>query len=254
MKKHIIFFAALAMAGALVLASCGHDETEDSVTVDLPDITVASDEQADETTVSAAETTTKSVTTSAKTTDGKTTTTATAVISGGGIVGGGNQREPSEDATEAPAFENPTEAPIPPTDPPVQNPVQTTPKPVSFSYNSLLSNASDTISALGAPNDTIFAAGCLSNGADQKIYKYNDIEISCYVLGGVEYIYDITITGGNYTTAEGIAVGSSRSAVESVYGAGDAAGNLIFYSSGDKELYIEYSGDTVVSIEYYTPV
>lgn len=248
MKKNIIFFTALTLAGALVLASCGQDETEDSVTIGLPEMTVASDEES-ATTTSSAETTAKSTaTTTTKTSEEGTTTTATAIIAGG-ITVGGNQGGASEDPTEAPTFENPTEAPIPTT-----APIQVAPKPVSFSYNTLLSNASSTISSLGAPNDTVYAQGCLSNGADQKIYYYNGVEISCYVLDGVEYIYDITITGGNYTTAEGIAVGSSRSAVEAVYGAGTAAGNLIFYNSGDKELYIEYSGDTVVSIEYYIPV
>lgn len=247
MKKNIIFFATLAMAGALVLSSCGKDEAEDSVSIDLPEMTVAADEES-VTTTAGTETTTKSATTATKNTEPKTTTTATAII-GGGIVVGGEPGGASQDPTEAPNFEQPTEAPIPTT-----APIQVTPKPVSFSYSSLLSNASNTVAALGAPNDTIYAQGCLSNGADQKIYKYNGIEISCYVMDGVEYIYDITITGGSYATAEGITVGSSRSAVESVYGAGEPAGNYVCYYSGDKELDIEYNGDTVVSIEYYTPV
>ena len=120
----------------------------------------------------------------------------------------------------------------------------------------MLSDAKDIISNLGTPVYEGGGAACLTNGHDDKIYQYDGLEIQCYVDGDKEYIFQINITGGDYQTDKGIKVGSSRADVESAYGTGTESGNMIIYSSGNNEMDIQYndSGDTVISIFFYTPV
>lgn len=127
---------------------------------------------------------------------------------------------------------------------------------VKFNIDFLLSDAKDIISNLGTPVYEGGGAACLTNGHDDKIYQYDGLEIQCYVDGDKEYIFQINITGGDYQTDKGIKVGSSRADVESAYGTGTESGNMIIYSSGNNEMDIQYndSGDTVISIFFYTPV
>lgn len=127
---------------------------------------------------------------------------------------------------------------------------------VKFNIDFLLSDAKDIISNLGTPVYEGGGAACLTNGHDDKIYQYDGLEIQCYVDGDKEYIFQINITGGDYQTDKGIKVGSSRTDVESAYGTGTESGNMIIYSSGNNEMDIQYndSGDTVISIFFYTPV
>lgn len=127
-------------------------------------------------------------------------------------------------------------------------------KEVKFNINHLLSNASDIVSNLGTPDYEGGGASCLTNGHDDKIYQYDGLEIQCYIDGDIEYIFQITITGGGYQTDKGIKVGSSRAEVEAAYGTGTESGNYMIYSYGDNEMDIQYDGDTVISIFFYTPV
>lgn len=127
---------------------------------------------------------------------------------------------------------------------------------VKFNMDYLLSDAKNIISNLGTPVYEGGGAACLTNGHDDKIYQYDGLEIQCYIDGDKEYIFQINITGGDYQTDKGIKVGSSRADVESAYGTGTESGNMIIYSSGNNEMDIQYndSGDTVISIFFYTPV
>ena len=72
--------------------------------------------------------------------------------------------------------------------------------------------------------------------------------------GDTPYIYEIDITNGDYSTSNGITVGNSRADAESAYGTGEEIGNYVIYYDGDKELDIEYDGDTVKSIIFYMAV
>lgn len=127
-------------------------------------------------------------------------------------------------------------------------------KEVKFNIDHLLSDAKGLISDLGTPVFEGGGAACLKNGYDSKIYQYDGLEIQCYVDGDKEYIFQINITGGDYQTDKGIKIGSTRADVEAAYGTGTESGNMIIYSSGNNEMDIQYNGDTVVSIFFYTPV
>ncbi len=127
-------------------------------------------------------------------------------------------------------------------------------KEVRFSMDNLLSDASGIISDLGNPDYSGQSDACTNNGNDVKIYQYSGLSIQCYIDGDREYIFQIEITEDKYQTDKGIKVGSTRSEVESAYGTGTESGNYIIYSSGNNEMDIQYNGDTVISILFYTPV
>lgn len=145
-------------------------------------------------------------------------------------------------------------------EPEITEPVTETPtepqatEPIKFKMEDLLSDASEIIANLGTPNYVGTSESCLSNGLDNKTYQYDGIEIQCYIDGDTEYIYMITILGGDYETDKGIKIGSSRTEVESLYGTGIDSGNMTIYTSGDSEMDIQYSNDIVTSIFFYTPV
>ncbi|MBP3309858.1 MAG: hypothetical protein J6L05_03495 [Ruminococcus sp.] len=245
MKEKITALLAAAAICTATAVSCG-DKVDDSVALDINSKTTSASEAAAETTSTeaASETTTKST----------ETTTVT-------------EEEPSATTTTAPEEDNPDETSGTTTAAPVTTePEQTTTEPVqqvqtgsfsssdlNFMGTSLLSDVSGLISALGEPVFTEAAPGCLSNGADQKIYRYNGLDIYCYIDGGSEIVYDITISGG-YSTPKGIYVGSSRAEVEAAYGKGNGGTNEVLYGSENHGLYIFYNGDTVSMIDYYSLV
>ncbi|MDE5583922.1 MAG: hypothetical protein K2J08_09480 [Ruminococcus sp.] len=148
--------------------------------------------------------------------------------------------------------ENTTE---PDTTEPVTEPQQNS---LQFSLDNLLSNASGIISSLGTPDYEGVSPACTSNGKDVKTYQYKGLEIQCYVDGGSEYIFSIEITENIHSTDKGITVGSSRAEVETAYGTGtESGGYTVYESTADnvtREIDIKYSGDTVVSVIFYTPV
>lgn len=128
------------------------------------------------------------------------------------------------------------------------------PKPqgIAFDISALGTDASPYIANLGTPIDVQTAQGCLSNGADQKIYTFDGVVLSCYIQNGAEYIYDITITSNKHTTSmNGLTVGSSRADFEAAYGKGEESGGYVIYGGGNSEMSVQYSGDTVASIEFY---
>ena len=242
MKKEIIAIAAIALISTMAAVSCGKDVEQDSVSVALPKVTVASGEQ----------TTTKGTGTGTATT---TKTTATAVVVSGTGTGSttstkadGEEKDTetttaTKDEDDTPVIE-PTEKP---TEAPTEAPAPAANSAYSFGYGDLLSTSA--ISALGTPNyksDPV--KGCIPNGAAQITYQYSGVDVISYVLDdGSEYIYDIVVKSSSYSTDNGITVGSSRSDVIAAYG-GDGS----FYSNGSKELTFSYSGDTVSSFEFYS--
>lgn len=270
---------ALLVATALFLAmsavSCGKDDsTESDVSISLSEQQTATKNTSAETTADKPETTatTDSAETTTATTDESGTTTGTdtttetsaevttdttSAETAGTAVPQAEATTPTEANEQQPENPAPTEAPPadtqpPETEPPTEAPTQS--EPVKFKMEDLLSDASGIIANLGTPSYSGGGAACLTNGHDDKIYQYDGLEIQCYIDGDVEYIFQINITGGDYQTDKGIKVGSTRAEVESAYGTGTESGNMIVYSSGNNEMDIQYNGDTVASIFFYTPV
>lgn len=249
MKNRFVIFAAALMLSASA-ASCGHEENNESSAPDLPILAVeateaeTTEEATEETTSAETEVTTEEATEATtekatKKTD-KTQTTKAAE----------NNDKNNDDNSSSEPEPDPEPTPDPVPDEPQQEPSHD----IKFGFDKLDSYAGDVISALGDPIDVTSAPACFANGADSKIYTYENIVIECYVLGGEEKICVITITGGDYSTYEGIRVGSSQSDVESAYGSGETAGEYVIYYDGDKELDVKYDNGSVCELMYYLSV
>lgn len=161
--------------------------------------------------------------------------------------GGGIANTPQE--VQQPDNNGGNTDPEPVTEPPQQQPVS-----IKFSMGNLLTDASGIISQLGTPDYVGQSPACTSNGNDVKKYEFTGLKIECYVDGGKEYIYSIELTDSTHSTDKNITVGSTRAEVEAVYGTGTESGQYTIYKSGDSEMDIQYSGDSVISIVFYTPV
>lgn len=113
-------------------------------------------------------------------------------------------------------------------------------------------DASGLIAALGSPNDVQEAPGCLSNGADQKVYCYSGITVYTYKENDRDIIYDIEINSAAYSTPKGLKVGMAESEIERIYGSNcTKSGNgYCYYSGSDVYMYISTSGGKVSAIEY----
>lgn len=262
MNSKITALLAAAALCAVTAVSCGKDETSSSnVVLDINNSTTSSSE-----TTTTAEKDEATTTTAVTTKDAKKTTTTTSgsknpATTTTSVADNNNNDEPDDNDNQGgdnQSYDDPQQ------DEPQNN--QPDPEPqqpqegsfsnsdLNFNGTALLGNADGLISSLGNPNDVVEAPGCLSNGADQKIYYYSGIDVSCYVMNGSETVYDITISGAGYSTPKGISVGSSRSDVEAVYGKGDGGSSTVIYGSADFGLYIFYNGDTVSMIDYYASV
>lgn len=240
MRNYKAIAAVMTAMFMMSAASCGKDETEDNPVLDLPKVTTTAEEESstEPTTV----TVTKAVTTSA---EEKSTEPATTDAPHDEPQNPDEQHSDDDHHQQQP--QQPQHDPEP--DVPSGNSAS-----VTFDYSALNSDPANFTSVLGTPNDVMTSPGCLANGADSKVYTYDGLTITSFVLNGGEYIYDITITGSGYSTSAGISVGSSRSDVENVYGAGQESGSYVIYQDGNNELDFEYSGDTVKSITFYMPV
>lgn len=224
-KRTIAAAAALICAASAV--SCGKkvEGGEGSVELSMSTTAPASTEAKKTTEAStekASEASSEKPTTSAEETTDAVTTTEAAITTA-----------PPETTAAAP-----TEAPKP--------------QGIAFDISVLGADAAPYIANLGAALDVQSAQGCLSNGADQKIYTFDGVVLSCYIQNGAEYIYDVTIKSNKYTTSmNGLTVGSSRADFEAAYGNGEESGGYVVYSSGNSEMSVKYSGDTVAIIEFY---
>jgi hypothetical protein len=253
----LLLSAVMCMAGAV---SCGKDEPtgESSANLKISSTTTAA---SGVTTSTETGTTTTDISGSTALTTGTDATTAAAAETTADTAqsdsapaaapapadNGGNNEAPA--AQEQPQQNNET-----PADNGNAN-TQPVAKEVKFSTDDLLKNAADIIAALGGSPVTSTAPACTTNGCDVKTYDYaGELKIQCYIDGGVEYFFDYDILGGNYATSKGIKVGSSRADVEAAYGAGEASGNMLIYSNGDKQLIFTMNGDTVSEIDFYVPV
>ena len=240
MKKEIIAIAAIAVISGMALASCGREVDQDSVSVALPKVTVASGEQTTTTTGSTT-TGTNTTTTTASGTGSTTTTTET-----------DEEDKDTETTTTATTKDDDDVPTIESTEKPTEAPAYVAGRTdLSFGYGKILAGASGVTSSLGTPNDTAEAKGCLAGGLDEKIYYYNGVTVYCYISGGAEYIYDIDVSGGDFSTDQGIRIGSSRSDVEAAYGDTAGAARSTYESNGNY-LEVRFNGDTVYAFEFYT--
>lgn len=253
MRNKFAIFAVIMAFSAFSAVSCGNEKlpSESSVTLDLPVVTTESAESETEpATESETEKTTTEKTTATSAISTESSTTVANEVTTEAVTEEVTEA-PSEEVTEPPADEvivtEPPETEPPATEPPVIQQVQ-------FSLDNLDNSAVDIVESLGDTLDVQNVTGCLSNGADQRIYIYDGLRISCYMNGDTPYIYEIDITNGDYSTSNGITVGNSRADAESAYGTGEEIGNYVIYYDGDKELDIEYDGDTVKSIIFYMAV
>lgn len=249
MKNKFAILAFIAVISAFSVVSCGNDAPdESSVTLDLPVVTTEAVETETNTEVNTTAKTTAKTTVISETTADTTEVTMAVVTE---VVTEETTEAPAEQVTEPPVIDEPAVTEPPATEPPATEPPV---EQVKFSMDNLKNSAVDIVASLGDALDIQNATGCLQNGADQRIYVYDGLSLSCYMDGDTPYIYQIMIKNSSYSTTAGITVGSSRSDVENAYGAGEESGNYVIYYDGDKELDIEYNGDTVTSIVFYTAV
>lgn len=227
------------------------------------------------TTVSGEETSSETTTSSAADSAETTTTTETSKTVYYGLKRPATEttapaatETPTEDNTPAPDDDSndnndddnnnnndtPTEEPQTTEEPTTEPPTENNTLDFKFTVDNLLNDASGLLSMLGTPDYSGVAEGCTTNGNDVKIYQFDGLELQCYIDGATEYIFSIEITGDQYETDKGIKTGASRSEVEAAYGTGETSGNMTVYYSGNNEMDIEYSGDTVTSIFFYAPV
>lgn len=261
-KKLAALIAIMAVMTASTV-SCGHDE-ENSVP-ELPSLSTNTEETTEEATEDETEKPTEAETekTTAEENSEATVTTAVEEETDAPEI---NEPDTEEETNEESDQHTDTEQPVDP-EPDPNSSVQENPTPepepepepepiggVTFGFDSLNSDASNIIAALGEPLDVQSAPACFSNGADSKIYNYDGLTIECYVLDDIENICTVTIIKEGYFTSEGICLGKTRADVEAAYGVGEEAGMYTIYYGNNGELDIRYSDDFVAEIVLYTEV
>lgn len=235
MKKEIIAIAAVAVISGMTLASCGREVEQDSVSVALPKVTVASGEQATTTT---GETTTGTKTTGTAVTGATTTTTAT------------DDDDDTETTTTAEKEDETDETPVvEPTEKATEAPAVQ--QIASFGTGNLDQSISTITDTLGNVIYTTADADCIPKGDGENklyIYEYSGIKFECYANNGSHCIYNIIITGSNYSTDTGIKVGDSKEAVISAYGEPRYDNGNMMYRNGSNVVYFVMNGDSVSEI------
>lgn len=239
MKKEIIAIAAIAVISGMALASCGREVQQDTVTVDLPKVTAASDEQ---TTTATGTTTTGTKTTTTTSSGSTTTTTSTAEEDEDtDTTTTATKEEKTEPTTAAEPAEKPTEAPA------AQKQIRT-----SFGTSDLNRDISDIKNCfVDPPFESTDGGACIPRGDETTAYlfDYSGISFTCYSNGGVRYVYSYTITNSNYSTDKGITVGDSLDSIKAVYGEPSMENNkACYYYGGQAISFLLNSDDTVNNI------
>lgn len=245
MKLRPLAFSAAVIAAA-VSVSCGSTQVDEPIELEVPVSTSASVSVT--TSVSADTTAVRTTLTDKKTT---AATVAESAASTAAVTTG--KANDSVQVTDPPAEteQQPEELE---TEPEIEKQEETV-QSASFSIDDLLSDAGAVISSLGSPDEKYTANACTKNGSDITVYKYPGLEIQSYKNdSGNECICSILITSDTYNTKDGVKVGSSRSTADSAWGSGVEEGRMTYYFFGQKEIDVEFSGDTVSSINFYCPV
>ena len=113
----------------------------------------------------------------------------------------------------------------------------------------------DTLSAaLGTPTNTTEAVSCHYEGMD-TIYEYDGFTLYTYQKEGAQILYSVELLDAAYKTAEGAAVGMSKSEVQALYpelSCEELANSLCYTYPNGQQLFFHFSDDAVSCIEYYT--
>lgn len=246
MRFRPLAFSVMILAAA-VSVSCG-TEAEEPIDIEIPSVTSA---------VLPTTTSAETVTTAAKTTltDKKTTVTVTIHDENNKTTTVVTTEKASDEVqtTEPPADQE-TQQEEPAVEPETEKPNETE-QTKSFSIDDLLADTDTIIKSIGSPDEKYTASACTKNGSDITIYRYQGLEIQSYKNdNGKDCICRIFITSDSYTTSDGVKVGSSRNDADSAWGSGTEEGKMTYYFFGQKEIDVEFDGDTVSSISFYYPV
>ena len=115
-------------------------------------------------------------------------------------------------------------------------------------------DAADIIEALGEPNSYFEAESCAAQGIG-KHYTYNDIEIETYPDGDTDRILYVMLKSDAVSTAEGINISSTKDDILEAYGepTEEITGSLV-YEKDSMKLKFLFDGDSIISIEYDSPL
>ncbi len=88
-------------------------------------------------------------------------------------------------------------------------------------------------------------------GGNDKVYNYEEFELTAYIIGDEERIYSIYFTDPNLPTTEGLCLGDTVDDMISLYGEDyEREGAAYIYIREETSLFIITKNDIVVSIEY----
>lgn len=246
MNFKLTAICAAAVLCAASAVSCGKDKDSSSSDVILDINTTTSTEATSE----SEEATT--VTTTGKKDDKKTTTTTAKKEET--VTTKAADTEPETAAPEPEPGDNnePEDPDVSTPDPdPVKTPTEAPkPKQEVFTTNDLNKPMSDFTAMFGNISPLDDTGACLAKGDGVNYqYPYSDsgIIFDCYSSSGTHYVYNITITGGNFSTDKGIRVGSTRADVISAYG--ESSSIDPFYVSDNGCVTFTINNDVVEKIQ-----
>ncbi len=237
MKPFIKFTMYAALSGmCIMLAGCGN-ETSSSAGESAKSSSSAEEvTTAVSTTVTETETTVKTTAKTTPNTTAKTTVKPTEAV------------KKTTAAPETEEEEIQTEAE---TEPEEEEPVQAAGSFDASDLYAYYSGYSLTVnqdaSTLPAAQSMESAPSCISEGED-KIFHYGDMDVYTYPIGGVDYIYEITLYSSSASTAKGLTVGMTLDDAKAMYGEGSGDDSMYSWYSGNSYMYVTASGGTITSI------
>ena len=107
---------------------------------------------------------------------------------------------------------------------------------------------------LGEPNTYFESPSCAAQGIG-KHYTYNDFEIETYPDGDNDLVLYVMLKTDAVSTKEGINISSTKDDIIAAYGepTEEVTGSLI-YQMSDMKLKFLFNGDSMISIEYDSPL
>ncbi|MFA5676397.1 MAG: hypothetical protein WDA65_07740 [Christensenellales bacterium] len=122
----------------------------------------------------------------------------------------------------------------------------------------LRTSVAPLLAALGDDYDMESGPSCLYEGEDKQFY-YDNVFIFTFPMDGEDLIDQLCISGGEYTTAKGIGIGSTLEDIEAKYGTDwfDIDGECVYVVSGNpddlssQKLFFELEDGKVSGFTYY---
>lgn len=108
------------------------------------------------------------------------------------------------------------------------------------------------LKALGKEKETKVLANCADDGGKDKAYMYDGFEVVTTKVNKKEVVKEITLTGSEVSTEEGLKVGDLPAAVKKTYPDAKNDNGLYTVVLGDTQLVIDcgFKDDKVVMITY----